>query len=74
LSGEVDDFTDCGANGEQDLYLNAQFARHLVKFEVVNTGDGTHDVHTLILGCVITDTGATFASGHLPQASPGCLQ
>ena len=29
-------------------------ARHLVNLEVVNTYEGTHDIHALILGCAIT--------------------
>ena len=30
------------------------FARHLVNLEVVNTYEGTHDIHALILGRAIT--------------------
>ena len=36
-----------GANGISDAY---GVARHLVNLEVVNTYEGTHDVHALILG------------------------
>jgi glutaryl-CoA dehydrogenase len=36
-----------GANGISDEY---GVARHLVNLEVVNTYEGTHDVHALILG------------------------
>lgn len=36
--------------------ISAEFgvARHLVNLEVVNTYEGTHDVHALILGRAIT--------------------
>ena len=33
-------------------------ARHLVNLEVVNTYEGTHDVHALILGRAITGIAA----------------
>ena len=36
-----------GANGISDEYA---VARHLVNLEVVNTYEGTHDIHALILG------------------------
>ena len=36
-----------GGNGISDEY---GVARHLVNLEVVNTYEGTHDVHALILG------------------------
>ena len=40
-----------GGNG-----ISAEYgvARHLVNLEVVNTYEGTHDVHALILGRAIT--------------------
>ena len=41
-----------GANGISDEY---GVARHLVNLEVVNTYEGTHDVHALILGRAQTD-------------------
>jgi len=41
-----------GGNGISDEY---GVARHLVNLEVVNTYEGTHDVHALILGRAITD-------------------
>jgi glutaryl-CoA dehydrogenase len=40
-----------GGNGISDEY---GVARHLVNLEVVNTYEGTHDVHALILGRAIT--------------------
>lgn len=40
-----------GGNGISDAY---GIARHLVNLEVVNTYEGTHDVHALILGRAIT--------------------
>jgi glutaryl-CoA dehydrogenase len=33
-------------------------ARHLVNLEVVNTYEGTHDIHALILGRAITGIAA----------------
>ena len=41
-----------GGNGISDEF---GVARHLVNLEVVNTYEGTHDVHALILGRAITD-------------------
>lgn len=41
-----------GANGISDEY---GVARHLVNLEVVNTYEGTHDIHALILGRAQTD-------------------
>jgi len=40
-----------GGNGVQDEY---HIVRHMVNLEAVNTYEGTHDIHTLILGCEIT--------------------
>ncbi len=40
-----------GANGISDEF---GVARHLVNLEVVNTYEGTHDIHALILGRAIT--------------------
>jgi glutaryl-CoA dehydrogenase len=40
-----------GANGIVDDY---QAMRHMVNLETVRTYEGTHDVHTLILGEAIT--------------------
>jgi len=40
-----------GGNGISDAF---SVARHLVNLEVVNTYEGTHDVHALILGRAIT--------------------
>ncbi len=44
-----------GGNGISDEYC---VARHLVNLEVVNTYEGTHDIHALILGRAITGIAA----------------
>ena len=44
-----------GGNGISDEY---GIARHLVNLEVVNTYEGTHDVHALILGRAMTGIAA----------------
>jgi glutaryl-CoA dehydrogenase len=44
-----------GGNGISDEFC---VARHLVNLEVVNTYEGTHDIHALILGRAITDIAA----------------
>jgi glutaryl-CoA dehydrogenase len=44
-----------GGNGISDEF---GVARHLVNLEVVNTYEGTHDVHALIIGRAITDISA----------------
>jgi len=44
-----------GGNGISDEY---GIARHLVNLEVVNTYEGTHDIHALILGRAITGISA----------------
>jgi glutaryl-CoA dehydrogenase len=44
-----------GGNGISDEF---GVARHLVNLEVVNTYEGTHDIHALILGRAITDIAA----------------
>jgi glutaryl-CoA dehydrogenase len=44
-----------GGNGISDEF---GIARHLVNLEVVNTYEGTHDVHALILGRAITGIAA----------------
>lgn len=44
-----------GGNGISDEY---GVARHLVNLEVVNTYEGTHDIHALILGRAITGSAA----------------
>ncbi len=36
-----------GANGISDEY---HIIRHMLNMEVINTLEGTHDIHTLILG------------------------
>ena len=44
-----------GGNGISDEY---GVARHLINLEVVNTYEGTHDIHALILGRAITGISA----------------
>merc|ERR1712086_194614 len=44
-----------GGNGIQDEY---HIMRHLVNLETVNTYEGSHDVHALILGKAITGINA----------------
>ena len=44
-----------GGNGIADEF---GVARHLVNLEVVNTYEGTHDIHALIMGRAITDIAA----------------
>ena len=46
-----------GGNGIQEDY---QIMRHMVNLETVNTYEGTHDVHALILGRAITGFQAFF--------------
>ena len=41
-----------GGNGISDEY---PIMRHMVNLEVVNTYEGTHDIHALILGRTQTD-------------------
>jgi len=43
-----------GANG---ITLEYQAIRHLVNMETVKTYEGTHEIHTLILGEAITGIG-----------------
>ena len=40
-----------GGNGIQDEYM---IIRHVMNLEAVNTYEGTHDIHALILGRGIT--------------------
>merc|ERR1719229_228221 len=44
-------FDMLGGNGVADEY---HVVRHMVNLEAVNTYEGTHDIHTLILGREIT--------------------
>ena len=44
-----------GGNGISDEY---HIMRHMVNLEAVNTYEGTHDIHGLILGKSITGYGA----------------
>ena len=44
-----------GANGISDEY---QVIRHMMNLETVNTYEGTHDIHALILGRAITGIAA----------------
>jgi glutaryl-CoA dehydrogenase len=46
-----------GGNGIQEDY---QIMRHMVNLETVNTYEGTHDIHALILGRAITGVQAFF--------------
>ena len=46
-----------GGNGISDEF---NVARHLVNLEVVNTYEGTHDIHALILGRAQTGIQAFF--------------
>ncbi|MGL4237533.1 acyl-CoA dehydrogenase [Tabrizicola sp.] len=46
-----------GGNGIQEDY---QIMRHMVNLETVNTYEGTHDIHALILGRAITGLQAFF--------------
>ena len=46
-----------GGNGISDEY---GVARHMVNLEVVNTYEGTHDIHALILGRAQTNIQAFF--------------
>ena len=39
-----------GGNG---IHAEYQVMRHLMNLETVNTYEGTHDVHALILGCLL---------------------
>lgn len=47
----------CGGNGIQEDF---QVMRHAMNPETVNTYEGTHDVHALILGRAITGLQAFF--------------
>jgi len=49
-----------GGNGISDEY---HVMRHVINLETVNTYEGTHDIHALILGRAITGFGAFHASG-----------
>ena len=42
----------------RELGSALRVARHLVNLEVVNTYEGTHDIHALILGRAITGSAA----------------
>ena len=44
-----------GGNGIVDEF---HVIRHVLNLETVNTYEGTHDVHTLILGQAVTGIGA----------------
>lgn len=44
-----------GANGVSDEY---HIIRHVMNLEAVNTYEGTHDIHALILGRAITNIAA----------------
>ena len=46
--------TGAGLNGGNGISAAFQVLRHMVNLETVNTYEGTHDVHSLKLGWVIT--------------------
>jgi hypothetical protein len=65
-----------GGNGISDEF---GVARHLVNLEVVNTYEGTHDIHALILGRAITGIAAFRPAANRrrwawrwPTCSPAC--
>ena len=47
----------CPGNGVSDEY---HVIRHMMNLEAVNTYEGTHDIHALILGRAITGLQAFF--------------
>jgi glutaryl-CoA dehydrogenase len=49
-----------GADGISDEF---GIARHMLNLEVVNTYEGTHDIHALILGRPQTGIQAFFGAG-----------
>ncbi|MGY0659491.1 acyl-CoA dehydrogenase [Bordetella bronchiseptica] len=49
-----------GANGVSDEY---HIIRHMINLEAVNTYEGTHDIHALIVGRAITGIQAFYDSG-----------
>jgi glutaryl-CoA dehydrogenase len=49
-----------GGNGISDEY---HIIRHVMNLEAVNTYEGTHDIHALILGRAITGLQAFSGSG-----------
>ena len=56
-----------GGNGISDEF---GVARHLVNLEVVNTYEGTHDIHALILGRAQTGISAFSTSAGRRPAQP----
>ena len=56
-----------GGNGISDEY---HIIRHVMNLEAVNTYEGTHDIHALILGRAITGIQAFSGSGWLTN----CVQ
>ena len=53
-----------GGNGISDEY---HIMRHAMNLEAVNTYEGTHDIHGLILGRAITGLPAFYTFGHLKR-------
>jgi len=51
-----------GANGVSDEY---HIIRHMINLEAVNTYEGTHDIHALIVGRAMTGIQAFYDSGSL---------
>jgi glutaryl-CoA dehydrogenase len=56
-----------GGNGISEEY---QVIRHAVNLETVNTYEGTHDVHALILGRAITGIAAFLCACLATSAVP----
>ena len=57
-----------GGNGIHDEF---HVIRHMINLETVNTYEGTHDVHALILGRACTGLQAFFRTPFLRTAMPG---
>ena len=49
-----------GMHGGNGISEEFQIMRHMVSLETVNTYEGTHDIHTLIVGRTITGLQAFF--------------
>ena len=56
-----------GGNGVSDEY---HVIRHVMNLEAVNTYEGTHDVHALILGRAMTGIQAFSSEASLPSRPP----
>jgi len=60
-----------GGNGISDEY---HIIRHVMNLEAVNTYEGTHDIHALILGRAITGHQAFFTKEALTNISKTTIQ